>query len=42
MMMTLRPPMDRALSEELGLKVEAGKGPVRMLIIDHIDKPSEN
>jgi hypothetical protein len=36
------PPMDRALSEELGLKVEAGKGPVRMLIIDHIDKPSEN
>jgi uncharacterized protein (TIGR03435 family) len=36
------PPMDRALQEELGLKVEAAKGPVNVLIIDHIDKPSEN
>jgi uncharacterized protein (TIGR03435 family) len=36
------PPMDRALEEELGLKVQAAKGPVKMLIIDHIDKPSEN
>lgn len=36
------PPMDRALQEELGLKVETAKGPVRVLVIDHIDKPSEN
>jgi uncharacterized protein (TIGR03435 family) len=36
------PPMDRALQEELGLKVEAAKGPVQFLVIDHIEKPSEN
>jgi uncharacterized protein (TIGR03435 family) len=36
------PPMDRALQQELGLKVEAAKGPVKVLVIDHIDKPSEN
>ncbi|SFS22006.1 soil-associated protein, TIGR03435 family [Granulicella pectinivorans] len=36
------PPMDRALQEQLGLKVEAAKGPVKMLIIDHIDKPPQN
>src|ERR1700728_1334850 len=31
------PPMDRALQEELGLKVEPAKGPVKVLVIDHID-----
>ena len=36
------PPMDQALREELGLKLEAAKGPVKLLVIDHIDKPSEN
>jgi uncharacterized protein (TIGR03435 family) len=36
------PPMDRALQQELGLKVEAAKGPVRVLVVDHIEKPSEN
>jgi uncharacterized protein (TIGR03435 family) len=36
------PPMDRALQEELGLKVEAAKGPVKVLAIDHVEKPSEN
>ena len=36
------PPMDRALQEELGLKVEAAKGPVKVLVIDQVDKPSEN
>ena len=36
------PPMDRALQEELGLKLEAAKGPVKVLVIDHIEKPSEN
>ena len=36
------PPMDRALQEELGLKVEAAKGLSKVLVIDHIEKPSEN
>ena len=36
------PPMDRALQEELGLKVEAAKGPGKVLVIDHVEKPSEN
>jgi len=36
------PPMDRALQEELGMKVEGAKGPAKVLVIDHIDKPSEN
>ena len=36
------PPMDRALQEELGLKVEGTKGLVKMLVIDHVDKPSQN
>jgi len=36
------PPMDRALQEELGLKVEPAKGPIKVLVIDHIDKLSEN
>jgi uncharacterized protein (TIGR03435 family) len=36
------PPMDRALEEQLGLKVETAKGPVKVLVIDHIEKPSEN
>jgi hypothetical protein len=36
------PPLDRALKEELGLKVEATKGPVKLLVIDHVEKPSVN
>jgi uncharacterized protein (TIGR03435 family) len=36
------PPMDRALTEQLGLKVEGVKGPMKVLVIDHIDKPSPN
>ena len=36
------PPMDRALQEQLGLKVEPAKGPVEFLVIDQIAKPSEN
>jgi uncharacterized protein (TIGR03435 family) len=31
-----------ALQEELGLKLESGRGPVVTLVIDHIEKPSEN
>jgi uncharacterized protein (TIGR03435 family) len=36
------PPLDRALDEQLGLKVEAVKGPVKVLVIDHAEKPSAN
>lgn len=31
-----------AIQEQLGLKLVPTKGPVEMLIIDHIEKPSEN
>jgi uncharacterized protein (TIGR03435 family) len=32
----------RAIQEQLGLKLEAGKGPVEILVIDHAEKPSGN
>jgi uncharacterized protein (TIGR03435 family) len=31
-----------ALSEQLGLKAESQKGPAEVLVIDHVDHPSEN
>jgi uncharacterized protein (TIGR03435 family) len=31
-----------AVAEQLGLKLESGKGPVEVIVIDHIEKPSEN
>jgi uncharacterized protein (TIGR03435 family) len=36
------PPISKALEEQLGLKLEAGKGSVPVLVIDHAEKPSEN
>jgi uncharacterized protein (TIGR03435 family) len=36
------PTVRDALEDQLGLKLEAGKGSVRVLVIDHIEKPSAN
>jgi len=36
------PTLDRAVEDELGLKLDKAKGPVRFLVIDHIEKPTEN
>ena len=31
-----------AIQEQLGLKLESQKAPVEVLVIDHVEKPSEN
>jgi uncharacterized protein (TIGR03435 family) len=31
-----------AMPEQLGLKMEAAKGPAKVLVIDHVDRPSAN
>jgi uncharacterized protein (TIGR03435 family) len=36
------PSIFAALEEQLGLKLESTKGPVEVLVIDHVDKPSSN
>lgn len=39
---SVEPAIAAALQEQLGLKLESGKGPVAILAIDHIERPSEN
>jgi uncharacterized protein (TIGR03435 family) len=34
--------MFTALQEQLGLKLEAAKGPVTTLVVDHVEQPSPN
>jgi uncharacterized protein (TIGR03435 family) len=36
------PPLLTAIQEQLGLKLESGKGPVEVIVIDHIERPSGN
>ena len=36
------PPIFSALPEQLGLRLEASKGPVEVVVIDHVERPSAN
>ena len=36
------PALYTAITEQIGLKLEAGKAPVRVLVVDHVDHPSDN
>jgi uncharacterized protein (TIGR03435 family) len=37
-----KPGLFEAVREQLGLRLEAAKGPVEMLVIDRVERPSEN
>jgi uncharacterized protein (TIGR03435 family) len=36
------PSIFTAIQEQLGLKLESRRGPVPILVIDHLDLPSQN
>lgn len=39
---TSGPTLLEALQDQLGLKLESGKGPVEIIVIDHVERPSAN
>jgi len=34
--------LQEAIQRELGLKLENSKGPVKVLVVDHVEKPTPN
>lgn len=39
---SLKPPIFTVLQERLGIKAQASKGPVQMIVVDSVQRPTEN